>query len=302
MAETIPRQRQRRLTGRRSHQVIVQVNEEAHSTAPTTATGGSAEPPMARIERRRSRRSLGNGAAATCDTSVVEMRCRDGEPLSVGRSRRTVPPAIRRALEARDGGCASRAAPTACSSTPITSNTGPTAARPRSTTLSSLPTPPPPPPRGRVLDHQGRDRKTSERARPGTRAARASIRLARTASMIEPAPAVPRSHPGTIMRGQRGRRHLDPGPDALNADTAARDWIWAWRSPPFAATRSGPRPHGSERRVLDQPDSSVRLERSGARLSSRYGRETSINAAAARNSSRPSSVSAPCEVPLPADE
>ncbi len=41
-----------------------------------------------------------------CDTGVVEMRHgADGEVLDVGRRRRTVPPAIRRALEHRDGGC-----------------------------------------------------------------------------------------------------------------------------------------------------------------------------------------------------
>jgi hypothetical protein len=40
-----------------------------------------------------------------CDASIVKMVERDGEPLSVGRRTRTVPPAIRRALEARDRHC-----------------------------------------------------------------------------------------------------------------------------------------------------------------------------------------------------
>jgi hypothetical protein len=40
-----------------------------------------------------------------CDASIVEMVERDGEPLSVGRRTRTVPPAIRRALGARDQHC-----------------------------------------------------------------------------------------------------------------------------------------------------------------------------------------------------
>jgi len=41
-----------------------------------------------------------------CDASVVEVRHgRDGTILDVGRRRRTIPPAIRRALEARDSGC-----------------------------------------------------------------------------------------------------------------------------------------------------------------------------------------------------
>jgi hypothetical protein len=41
-----------------------------------------------------------------CDCAVVEMaHDRDGSVLDVGRRRRTIPPALRRALERRDGGC-----------------------------------------------------------------------------------------------------------------------------------------------------------------------------------------------------
>jgi hypothetical protein len=41
-----------------------------------------------------------------CDGSVVKViRGADGEVLDVGRRTRTVPPALRRALEIRDGGC-----------------------------------------------------------------------------------------------------------------------------------------------------------------------------------------------------
>ena len=41
-----------------------------------------------------------------CDAGVVVMvEGEDGEPLSVGRKRRTVPPSIRRALKSRDAGC-----------------------------------------------------------------------------------------------------------------------------------------------------------------------------------------------------
>ena len=40
-----------------------------------------------------------------CDASVVSITERDGEPLSVGRRTRSTPAALRRALEARDGGC-----------------------------------------------------------------------------------------------------------------------------------------------------------------------------------------------------
>ena len=40
-----------------------------------------------------------------CDASVVGIIERDGEPLSVGRRARAVPPALRRALSSRDRGC-----------------------------------------------------------------------------------------------------------------------------------------------------------------------------------------------------
>ena len=40
-----------------------------------------------------------------CDAAIVTLVERDGEPLSVGRKTRTVPPAIRRALRSRDRGC-----------------------------------------------------------------------------------------------------------------------------------------------------------------------------------------------------
>jgi hypothetical protein len=41
----------------------------------------------------------------SCDASIVELLERDGEPLSVGRMRRTVSTPLRRALAARDRGC-----------------------------------------------------------------------------------------------------------------------------------------------------------------------------------------------------
>jgi hypothetical protein len=40
-----------------------------------------------------------------CDAAVVRIVERDGRPLTVGRRRRTIPPALRRALRSRDGGC-----------------------------------------------------------------------------------------------------------------------------------------------------------------------------------------------------
>ena len=41
----------------------------------------------------------------SCDGSIVELHERNGEPLSLGRKRRTISPALRRALAARDRGC-----------------------------------------------------------------------------------------------------------------------------------------------------------------------------------------------------
>ncbi len=40
-----------------------------------------------------------------CDASVVRIDERDGAPLSLGRKTRSISPALRRALRARDGGC-----------------------------------------------------------------------------------------------------------------------------------------------------------------------------------------------------
>ena len=40
-----------------------------------------------------------------CDTSLIRILERDGNPLSVGRRTRTIPPALRRALRSRDRGC-----------------------------------------------------------------------------------------------------------------------------------------------------------------------------------------------------
>jgi len=41
----------------------------------------------------------------SCDASLVELLGRDGEPLALGRKRRTISPALRRALAARDRRC-----------------------------------------------------------------------------------------------------------------------------------------------------------------------------------------------------
>ena len=67
-----------------------------------TLSGGDGErceidhgPPLAAPTARR----------LTCDASLVRVLERDGVPLDVGRKTRSIPPALRRALAARDGGC-----------------------------------------------------------------------------------------------------------------------------------------------------------------------------------------------------
>jgi hypothetical protein len=64
-----------------------------------------------------------------CDADTVAVIERDGLPVSVGRARRTVPPALRRLLEAHDETCCWPAARAAATSTPTTARTGRRAAR-----------------------------------------------------------------------------------------------------------------------------------------------------------------------------
>jgi hypothetical protein len=81
------------------HQVVLHVTAAAtRSPEPGIFDACTLEagPPIAGDTARR----LG------CDASLVRMvESAAGEPLDVGRRMRTVPPAIRRALERRDGGC-----------------------------------------------------------------------------------------------------------------------------------------------------------------------------------------------------
>lgn len=64
-------------------------------------------------DRIHERSELANGPALApetvrrlgCDGSVVRILERDGKPLSVGRRKRTIPAALRRALRSRDDGC-----------------------------------------------------------------------------------------------------------------------------------------------------------------------------------------------------
>ena len=82
-------------------QLVIRVDADAlaDGSSGDRHTAGCCEldsgPPLARATARR----------LACDASVVRMVERDGEPLSVGRKTRSIPPALRRALRARDGGC-----------------------------------------------------------------------------------------------------------------------------------------------------------------------------------------------------
>jgi hypothetical protein len=84
----------REKSGGDRHQVVVHVDEAALAGA----EGGCelAEGPALAPETAR---------RLACDATVVELKERDGEPLSVGRKTRSIPPALRRALRRRDRGC-----------------------------------------------------------------------------------------------------------------------------------------------------------------------------------------------------
>jgi Domain of unknown function (DUF222)/HNH endonuclease len=81
-------------SGRRSggdrYQVVLHV-DAAGKTPPALEDGPAVSAETAR--------------RVACDASVVPMTEANGEPLSVGRKRRTIPPSMRRALEARGRGC-----------------------------------------------------------------------------------------------------------------------------------------------------------------------------------------------------
>jgi hypothetical protein len=70
------------------------------------ADGDGAEAEIENAPGRGSHVPAETSRRLACDAAVVHWReTSDGEPLSVGRKTRTIPPAIRRALKRRDGGC-----------------------------------------------------------------------------------------------------------------------------------------------------------------------------------------------------
>jgi hypothetical protein len=77
-----------------SYQVFVHV----HADTLGTADGGGQLEDGSPLHPETARR-------LACDASIVRILERDGRPLSVGRRTRTVPPALRRALQTRDHCC-----------------------------------------------------------------------------------------------------------------------------------------------------------------------------------------------------
>ena len=81
------------------YQVVVHVDADALSQSANDSAAARCEldvgVPLAHAAARR----------LACDVSLVRIVERDGEPLSVGRRTRSIPPALRRALRSRDGGC-----------------------------------------------------------------------------------------------------------------------------------------------------------------------------------------------------
>ena len=87
------------LSGARAERYQVVLHVEAATLRATGEPGRSELEDGTRVAAETSRR-------VACDASVVEVRhAPDGSVLDVGRRTRTIPPAIRRALEARDRGC-----------------------------------------------------------------------------------------------------------------------------------------------------------------------------------------------------
>jgi Domain of unknown function (DUF222)/HNH endonuclease len=77
------------------YQVVVHVDGAALSDEGEGGCELAEGPPLAAETARR----------LACDAGLVRLTERDGETLSVGRKTRAVPPALRRALRARDRGC-----------------------------------------------------------------------------------------------------------------------------------------------------------------------------------------------------
>jgi hypothetical protein len=87
------------------HQVVLHVDGPALAMAPV-AQASPAVVGQAVLEETATRVSAETSLRIACDTTLVVMsHGADGSVLDVGRKTRTIPPAIRRALAARDSHC-----------------------------------------------------------------------------------------------------------------------------------------------------------------------------------------------------
>jgi len=85
------------LNGGERHEIVLHVSAETLSQGSSGARCELEDGPAVAAETAR---------RLACDASLVAIiEDNQGEPLDVGRKTRTIPPAIRRALAARDGGC-----------------------------------------------------------------------------------------------------------------------------------------------------------------------------------------------------
>jgi len=89
------------ISGTRAERYQVMLHVSAETLSAAEAGAGEAYAALedgTRVSAETSRR-------LSCDASVVRVTHGGDEPLSIGRRTRTIPPALRRALELRDGGC-----------------------------------------------------------------------------------------------------------------------------------------------------------------------------------------------------
>jgi hypothetical protein len=92
------------------YQVVLHVNAELPTAHPEpTAPSAVEEEPFdgaVEVDHGAMYVSMETSRRISCDASIVSMRHdANGSALDVGRKMRTIPPAIRRAVTARDGGC-----------------------------------------------------------------------------------------------------------------------------------------------------------------------------------------------------
>jgi Domain of unknown function (DUF222)/HNH endonuclease len=96
MAETLLAHCLSQRVGGERYQLVVHVEPQALSDdAPDASCELDSGPALPAETVRR----------LACDSSLVAIAEEGGRPLSVGRKKRTIPPALRRALHSRDGGC-----------------------------------------------------------------------------------------------------------------------------------------------------------------------------------------------------